>query len=68
MTHYKTPKISPRERQVLLLLAEGNSRKMIAGELNLKNETVNSYFKNIYRKLEVNSATQAIRHIERSFS
>jgi DNA-binding NarL/FixJ family response regulator len=56
-----TPKISRREQQILSLLQEGNSRKMIAAELDLKGETVNSYFKNIYRKLEVNSATQALR-------
>jgi DNA-binding NarL/FixJ family response regulator len=62
MTHYTTaPKISPREKQVLSLLAEGNSRKMIASELDLKNETVHGYLKNIYRKLNVNSATQAVR-------
>jgi DNA-binding NarL/FixJ family response regulator len=67
MTHYTTqPKISPREQQVLFLLAEGNSRKMIAGKLDLATETVNGYFKNIYRKLEVNSATQALRQIQYS--
>jgi DNA-binding NarL/FixJ family response regulator len=57
------PKISRREQQILSLLQEGNSRKMIAAELELKGETVNSYFKNIYRKLEVNSATQALRRL-----
>jgi DNA-binding NarL/FixJ family response regulator len=63
VAQHTTPKISHREQQVLSLLAEGNSRKMIAAELNLKNETIHSYFKNIYRKLEVNSATQALRKI-----
>jgi DNA-binding NarL/FixJ family response regulator len=66
MTHYKTPQISPREKEVLSLLKEGNSRKMIASELDLKNETINSYFKNIYRKLSVHSATQALRKMQKS--
>jgi DNA-binding NarL/FixJ family response regulator len=60
LTHYKAPKISRRESQILDLLAQGNSRKMIAAELALKDETIHSYFKNIYRKLNVNSATQAL--------
>ena len=61
----KTPKISPREKQVLHLLSEGNSRKMIASEMELKNHTVNSYFKNIYAKLCVNSAVQAVNEVRK---
>jgi DNA-binding NarL/FixJ family response regulator len=57
----KPPKISKRETEVLHLLADGNSRKMIAEELQLKDNTVHSYFKIIYRKLNVNSATSALR-------
>lgn len=59
-THYKVPKISRRESQILDLLSQGNSRKMIADELAIKDATVNTYFKNLYRKLNVNSATQAL--------
>jgi DNA-binding NarL/FixJ family response regulator len=60
LTHYKAPKISRRETQILDLLSQGNSRKMIADELAIKDATLNSYFKNLYRKLNVNSATQAL--------
>jgi DNA-binding NarL/FixJ family response regulator len=60
LTHYKAPKISRRETQILDLLSQGNSRKMIAEELAIKDATLNSYFKNLYRKLNVNSATQAL--------
>ena len=61
----KTTKISKRENDVLRLLGEGNSRKMIASELNLADQTIHTYFKNIYRKLEVNSATQALLKIKK---
>lgn len=59
MTTTKTP-LTNREEQVLGLLSQGNSRKMIASELELRNNTINSYLKSIYQKLEVNSATQAV--------
>jgi two-component system, NarL family, competent response regulator ComA len=62
ITIYQTrsPKISKRETQLLTLLLQGRSRKMIADELALRQETVNSYFKKLYRKLDVNSASGAI--------
>jgi DNA-binding NarL/FixJ family response regulator len=68
--HYTMPnknsnRISPREVQVLMLLREGNSRKMIAAQLALQNETINSYLKTIYRKLNVNNSIGAIRAAER---
>ena len=55
----KSP-LSPRETEVLQLLAKGKSYTMIAGELFIDKETVRSHIKNIYIKLEVNSKAQAI--------
>ncbi len=52
--------LSNQEQKALQYLRLGNSRKMIASELNIKNETLNKYFKTIYKKLEVNSATSAL--------
>jgi len=52
--------LSPRETEVLQLLAKGKSYTMIAGELFIDKETVRSHIKNIYIKLEVNSKSQAI--------
>lgn len=49
-----------REKQILQLLCNGNSYKMIASETNLAFETIRSYIKNIYGKLQVHSATEAI--------
>lgn len=49
-----------REQEILSFLCKGNSYKMIAAELNLSFETVRSHIKNIYEKLQVHSATEAV--------
>lgn len=49
-----------REKDILNLLCKGNSYKMIASELNIAFETVRSYIKKIYEKLQVHSATEAV--------
>jgi DNA-binding NarL/FixJ family response regulator len=60
----KKNKLSRREQQLIELLQKGYNRKNIALTLELKTETINSYFKNLYRKLNVNSAAQALRKVE----
>lgn len=55
----QTP-LSPRETQVLQLLAKGKSYTMIAGELFIDKETVRTHIKNIYQKLNVNSKASAL--------
>jgi DNA-binding NarL/FixJ family response regulator len=52
--------LSDRETEILQLLIRGFSYKMIAAELQIALETVRSHIKKIYRKLQVNSATEAI--------
>ncbi|MFY7841043.1 MAG: response regulator [Lacibacter sp.] len=52
--------LSAREREILQLLIKGYSYKMIADEFSIALETVRSHIKKIYRKLQVNSATEAI--------
>jgi DNA-binding NarL/FixJ family response regulator len=52
--------LSPRETEVLQLLAKGKSYTMIAGELFIDKETVRTHIKNIYQKLNVNSKAAAI--------
>lgn len=49
-----------REKEILALLCKGNSYKMIAAQTGLAFETVRSYIKKIYEKLQVHSATEAI--------
>jgi DNA-binding NarL/FixJ family response regulator len=52
--------LSSREQELLQLLIKGYSYKMIADELCIALETVRSHIKKIYRKLHVNSATEAV--------
>jgi DNA-binding NarL/FixJ family response regulator len=52
--------LSDREKEVLKLLADGNSYKMIAGRLSITYFTVNAHLKKIYEKLQVHSASEAV--------
>ncbi|MES2848533.1 MAG: response regulator transcription factor [Bacteroidota bacterium] len=52
--------LSDREKQVLQLLVEGYSYKMIAGEMYIAIDTVRSHIKKIYEKLHVNSKSEAV--------
>ncbi|MBX9782174.1 MAG: response regulator transcription factor [Chitinophagaceae bacterium] len=52
--------LSIRETDILQLLIKGYSYKMVADELDIALETVRSHIKKIYKKLQVNSATEAI--------
>ncbi|HMR81876.1 MAG TPA: response regulator transcription factor [Niabella sp.] len=49
-----------KEKTILSLLCEGNSYKMIAAQTGLTFETIRSYIKGIYEKLQVHSATAAV--------
>jgi DNA-binding NarL/FixJ family response regulator len=53
-------KLTQREMEVLNTLARGFSYKMVAAELNLSIETVRTYVKRIYEKLQVHSVSEAI--------
>lgn len=52
--------LSPRQRDVLRLLIEGKPNKAICRELNLSESTVKTHLAIIFRKLEVESRTQAV--------
>lgn len=52
--------LSANEQKVLDCLVKGMSYKLIADECSISISTVNFHLKNIYRKLHVNSATEAI--------
>ena len=52
--------LSQRESEILHHLIDGNSYKMIAGKLSISAHTVNFHLKNIYRKLHVNSKSEAV--------
>ncbi len=52
--------LTPRETQILQLIASGHANKQIAWTLNLAEETVKSGIKNIFGKLHVNDRTHAV--------
>ncbi|MBQ0760848.1 MAG: response regulator [Zhongshania sp.] len=51
--------ITPREKEVLTLIAHGYSVRSTAESLSLSHHTVASYVKEIYRKLQINSRAEA---------
>jgi DNA-binding NarL/FixJ family response regulator len=52
--------LSPREREVLDLLAQGFLYKEIADKLGISYETVHTYIRRIYEKLQVRTRTEAV--------
>lgn len=52
--------LTSAENKVLECLVRGLSYKLIAAECQISFSTVNFHLKNIYRKLHVNSATEAV--------
>lgn len=52
--------LSEREKQVLQLLVNGYSYKMIANDMFIAIDTVRSHIKKIYEKLQVNSKSEAV--------
>lgn len=52
--------LSPRERQILALVAEGATDREIAGHLSLSRETVSWYVKQIRARLDARSRAHAV--------
>ena len=58
--HMADEPISPRELEVLSLMAGGKRNKEIAGELSIAEDTVKMHVRNILSKLQVNDRTEAV--------
>lgn len=52
--------LSCREREILVLVAEGYTSSAIALKINISSQTVTTHIKNIYRKLKVHTRAQAV--------
>jgi two-component system response regulator NreC len=57
--------LTPREREILQLLAEGKTNKEIAGSLNLSIHTVESHRRNLQDKLNLHSFAELILYAVR---
>src|SRR5450432_2553742 len=58
--HHALPAISRREKEVLVLIAEGYTSSEIAGKLFVSNFTVDSHRKNLIAKLNVKNTAMLI--------
>jgi len=56
----ESTRLSVREEQILMLLSQGHSNKMIADKLDLSIDTVCTHLKHVFNKLHVNSRTEAV--------
>jgi PAS domain S-box-containing protein len=54
------PKLSPRQHQVLQLIASGLTAREIADELSISVHTVRSHIRNILRELDVSKQVEAV--------
>jgi two-component system, NarL family, nitrate/nitrite response regulator NarL len=61
MPRVDLPELTPREEQVLQLMALGLSNKAVAKELGLSPETVKDYLMGVFRKLDVRDRVSAVR-------
>ena len=51
---------TPHEKELLKLLVEGHSYKTAASQMNVSTNTISFHLRNIYRKLEVHSKSEAV--------
>ena len=58
--HMGDEPISPRELEVLSLMAAGKRNKEIAGDLSIAEDTVKMHVRNILSKLQVSDRTEAV--------
>ena len=52
--------LTPREREVVKLLLQGKSNKLIALSLGISRRTVEFHLKNVYAKFQVSSRVELI--------
>jgi DNA-binding NarL/FixJ family response regulator len=54
------PQLSPREKEIMHLMAEGMTAEQIANQLNVSVETVRTHVRNVIRKLQARNRVHAI--------
>jgi LuxR family transcriptional regulator, maltose regulon positive regulatory protein len=58
-TTAETPKLSPRELEIMRLVARGDNNMQIADALGISHHTVNNHLRRIYLKTGSHSRVQA---------
>ena len=58
--------VTPREREIIQLLAEGKSNKEVAAVLKVSTRTIETHRANIMHKLDVNSLSAVVRYAIRN--
>jgi DNA-binding CsgD family transcriptional regulator len=59
-------RLTPREREIVQLLAEGKSSKEVAEFLTISVKTADTHRANIMRKLDLHSVTELVRYAVRN--
>jgi two-component system response regulator DesR len=58
------PRLTPREEQVLTMIARGETNDQIAVDLKLSPNTVKQHASSAYRKLDAHNRTEAVRRAQ----
>jgi two-component system response regulator NreC len=58
----RRPTLTPREREVVRMIAEGNSARTIASLLGLSVKTVEAHKFNLMRKLDIHNTAQLVTY------
>jgi len=59
--HQRLERLTPREREVLALVAAGNTNKAIAAQLGISPRTVESHRESLMKKLSLRSVADLTR-------
>ena len=59
-------RLTPREREIVQLLAEGKSSKEVAESLTISVKTADTHRANVMRKLDLHSVTELVRYAVRN--
>ena len=59
--HFQEPKLTKKEKELLLLLAQGIVLKVIAKKMNVSYYTSESHRKNLFKKFEVHNVAELIQ-------
>lgn len=65
LIHGRMARLTPREREVLMLLVEGRLNKQVAYELGIGEKTIKAHRARVMEKMEARSFAQLVRFIDK---